>query len=173
MGNATLVPGERWWPVETPFGTMVICGSESSICQLFLPKAKGRPSFPLEKRGKPASVAKAAEQLGAYFAGELTHFELPLSPLGTDWQKRVWQALLEVPFGKTATYGGIAKAVGKPKAARAVGMATGRNPIAVIVPCHRVIGSDGKLTGYGGGLDLKANLLAHERDVLAKLDLGR
>jgi methylated-DNA-[protein]-cysteine S-methyltransferase len=167
MRNETLVPGDEWWPVETPLGNMVICGCEGSIHQLFLPGDKMRSSFPEQKRGKPASLASAAEQLAAYFAGDLTSFDLPLHPTGTEWQKRVWQALLDIGFGETATYGEVAKAVGNPRASRAVGMASGRNPIAVIIPCHRVIGSDGTLTGYGGGIDMKAKLLAHERSVLS------
>lgn len=154
---------EQWWPVRTPFGTMVLSGCQEALHHLYLPEAKNRFSFSKERRGKPIGVAKAEEQLVAYFAGELTYFDLSLAPTGTPWQKRVWDALLEIPFGETATYGEIAKQVGNPKASRAVGMANNRNPIAVIIPCHRVIGSDGTLTGYGGGLALKAQLLERER----------
>ncbi|TAL08984.1 MAG: methylated-DNA--[protein]-cysteine S-methyltransferase [Porticoccaceae bacterium] len=108
-------------------------------------------------------IREAVRQLRAYFAGRLTRFELPLNPAGTAFQKSVWQALLAVPHGATASYGEIAAAVGNPRASRAVGLANGRNPIAIVVPCHRIIGRDGSLTGYGGGLDRKRWLLAHEQ----------
>jgi len=101
-------------------------------------------------------------QIEAYFSGRLQNFDLPLAPQGTDFQQRVWQALRQIPFGKTASYQDIARAVGNPKAVRAVGGANHHNPIAIIIPCHRVIGADGKLTGYGGGLWRKEWLLRHE-----------
>lgn len=114
--------------------------------------------------GEPATSADpllldAAEQLRAYFAGELRDFELPLAPHGTAFQRQVWVAVSAVPYGSTATYSEIATAVGRPNACRAVGAANGRNPIPVIVPCHRIIGAAGALTGYGGGLDRKRSLL--------------
>jgi methylated-DNA-[protein]-cysteine S-methyltransferase len=112
-------------------------------------------------------VAKAEEQLRAYCAGELRDFDLPLEPRGTAWQQAVWQALTDIPYGRTASYGEIAARVGNPRASRAVGMANNRNPIALIIPCHRVIGTSGSLVGYGGGLELKESLLSHERAVLA------
>ena len=104
-------------------------------------------------------LLEAAEQLRAYFAGELREFDLPLAPDGTAFQRDVWDAVSAVPYGSTATYSDIAGAVGRPAACRAVGAANGRNPLPVIVPCHRVIGSAGGLTGYGGGLDRKRSLL--------------
>lgn len=106
---------------------------------------------------------KAAEQLREYFDGKLKVFDLPLAPVGTEFQMRCWDALLEVPYGETRSYGDIARAAGSPKGFRAVGMANNRNPIAMIIPCHRIIGSDGKLVGYGGGLDIKVFLLELER----------
>jgi methylated-DNA-[protein]-cysteine S-methyltransferase len=108
------------------------------------------------------------DQLLAYFAGELLDFDLPLAPQGTPFQHRVWEALRRVPYGTTASYLDIARRIGRPTAPRAVGAANGRNPIAIIVPCHRVIGADGTLIGYGGGLDRKRWLLRHEADVLAR-----
>jgi methylated-DNA-[protein]-cysteine S-methyltransferase len=114
------------------------------------------------------TIKEACRQLKAYLAGELTEFSLPLAPRGTDFQRSVWSKLLEVPYGRTASYKDIARAVGNPKAARAVGMANNRNPIAVFIPCHRVIGSDGGLVGYGAGLELKRKLLDLERSVLAE-----
>ena len=101
-------------------------------------------------------------QLSEYFAGERTTFELPIAPDGTEFQRQVWTALRAIPFGGTISYGELARRVGDPKAMRAVGAANGRNPIPIIVPCHRVIGADGSLTGFGGGLDRKRWLLAHE-----------
>ena len=104
-----------------------------------------------------------AKQLTEYFQGERTRFELPLDVEGTPFQKAVWMELLQIPYGETRSYGDIAKAIGKPGAARAVGMANHDNPIAVVIPCHRVVGSNGSLTGYAGGLHLKAQLLSIER----------
>jgi methylated-DNA-[protein]-cysteine S-methyltransferase len=110
----------------------------------------------------PDGFGEVVSQLQDYFAGALRKFDLPLSLEGTDFQKRVWAGLLEIPFGETVSYGELARSVGRPSASRAVGMANGRNPIAVIVPCHRVIGASGSLVGYGGGLDRKVWLLQHE-----------
>jgi methylated-DNA-[protein]-cysteine S-methyltransferase len=108
------------------------------------------------------ALKNAVQQIQAYFAGKLTHFDLPLAPDGTPFQKKVWKALCKVKFGATASYGDIAKAIGNPAACRAVGLANGRNPIAIVIPCHRIIGTNGKLVGYGGGLDRKKTLLALE-----------
>ena len=111
-------------------------------------------------------IRTAADQLGEYFAGERTVFDLPLDPVGTAFQHAAWAVLRTIPYGTTMTYGEQAARVGDPNAARAVGAANGRNPLSVIVPCHRVIGSTGKLTGFAGGLDTKAWLLAHEQHTL-------
>ncbi|HZN88571.1 MAG TPA: methylated-DNA--[protein]-cysteine S-methyltransferase [Thermoleophilaceae bacterium] len=108
-------------------------------------------------------LADTRRQLSEYFAGERTTFELPLSAGGTPFQQRVWRALAEIPYGETVSYGELAAAIGAPGAARAVGLANGRNPIPIVVPCHRVVGSDGRLTGYGGGLERKRVLLALEQ----------
>jgi methylated-DNA-[protein]-cysteine S-methyltransferase len=117
--------------------------------------------------GDPATepFGTAADQLAAYFAGRLTEFSLPLAPAGTPFQRRVWAGLQEIPYGDTWSYGQLAGKVGNPAAVRAVGLANGRNPIAVVIPCHRVIGADGSLTGYGGGLDRKRFLLDLEAGV--------
>lgn len=112
----------------------------------------------------PQRTARVREQLLAYARGEQRRFDLPLAPAGTAWQRAVWQALTEIPYGETISYGELAARLGKPQAARAVGHANGSNPIPLIVPCHRVIGADGSLTGYGGGLDIKERLLAHETE---------
>lgn len=119
--------------------------------------------------GAPAAASsdplliEAADQLRAYFAGELRDFDLPLAPRGTEFQREVWAAVSAIPYGETATYSEIAAAVGRPSARRAIGAANGRNPLPVIVPCHRVIGAAGALTGYGGGLGRKRSLLDLER----------
>jgi methylated-DNA-[protein]-cysteine S-methyltransferase len=121
-----------------------------------------RPPAPGWRRDDDA-LGALRNQLDAYFAGTLQRFDLPLAAPGTPWQRAVWDALMDVPYGETMSYGELAARLGKPTACRAVGAANGRNPISVIVPCHRLIGSDGTLTGYGGGLERKRWLLDHER----------
>jgi len=145
---------------------------ESEIGRLTIREKEGKITnvyFPYEKltRDEPVAdtplLSEAAAQLDAYFAGRLREFSLPLGPEGTEFMKQVWSALCGIPYGKTATYGEIAGKVGRPKAARAVGLANNRNPIPIIIPCHRVIGANGSLTGYAGGLDLKRRLLDLEK----------
>jgi methylated-DNA-[protein]-cysteine S-methyltransferase len=119
---------------------------------------------PLQEDKKHPLLLEAERQLHAYFAGKLKAFSLPLDFTGTEFQKQVWQSLLTIPFGQTRTYGQMAKQIGRPKAVRAVGAANGKNPIAIVAPCHRVIGSDGKLTGFAGGLETKAILLGLEKN---------
>lgn len=153
--------------ISTPVGKMLLVSDGSSLVELHLPA-----NAPFEKTiggytRDNRMLHPVAEQIAAYFAGELRVFTVTLAPAGTDFQLSVWNALCDVAYGATATYGDIAKAVGRPKAPRAVGMANHVNPIALIVPCHRVIGANGSLTGYGGGLDLKSALLSHESSVLA------
>ena len=114
-------------------------------------------------------MADAVRQLKAYFAGELENFDLSLSPQGTPFQQKVWSELQKIPYGKTISYGELARRIGNPKASRAVGLANGSNPISIVIPCHRVIGANGKLTGYGGGLPIKEKLLALERRQLRLL----
>jgi len=111
-----------------------------------------------------AVIEMAVKQLDEYFAGKRREFDLPISPHGTEFQRRVWQSLLTIPYGETRSYGQVAQMIGNPKACRAVGMANNRNPISIIIPCHRVIGSGGELTGYGGGLEAKQKLLELEKD---------
>jgi methylated-DNA-[protein]-cysteine S-methyltransferase len=141
--------------VGTPLGLMTLTERDGAlIAAEFGALAPNVPS-PLLRR--------AGLELGEYFAGTRRSFTLPLSPQGTDFQRAVWAALLEIPYGETRSYGEIARAVGKPGAARAVGMANNRNPLPVFIPCHRVIGADGALVGYGGGLEKKRFLLALEK----------
>jgi methylated-DNA-[protein]-cysteine S-methyltransferase len=142
--------------VGTPIGTLWLAGGDDGLRHVsFRPVPGAEP--------RSAVAEEAAEQLRAYFAGELEHFDLPLSPQGTDFQRRVWAAVAEVRYGETASYAAIAAAIGRPTACRAVGAANGRNPLAIVVPCHRVVGSAGALTGYGGGLERKRALLDLER----------
>jgi methylated-DNA-[protein]-cysteine S-methyltransferase len=117
---------------------------------------------PTWERG-PGALHEARSQLQAYFAGRLRAFDLPLAPAGTEFQQRVWLELLRIPYGATASYGEIARRIGEPHAVRAVGAANAQNPLAIVIPCHRVVGSDGGLTGYGGGLAVKRFLLDHEQ----------
>jgi methylated-DNA-[protein]-cysteine S-methyltransferase len=112
-----------------------------------------------DARSEDALLEEAAQQLRAYFAGELRRFELPLAPHGTEFQRRVWDAVAGIPYGTTSTYSVVAAAIGSPRACRAVGAANGRNPLPIVVPCHRLLGASGALTGYGGGLELKRALL--------------
>ena len=143
---------------ETPFGPMALEG-EAALTRLWLPG-----TLPDRYgRGEETPLLRAArEALLAYLAGDLRAFDLPLAPAGTDFQREVWRALEAVPYGRTRTYGEIAAAVGRPKAVRAVGQANHVNPLPIFIPCHRVVGKGGALTGYAGGLDLKRALLALE-----------
>jgi methylated-DNA-[protein]-cysteine S-methyltransferase len=140
--------------IDTPLGELLLAGDGRAIGAVLM---DGAPAATW--RRDPAAFRDAAGQLRAYFAGELRDFDLPLAPEGTDFQRRVWAALREIPYGETITYTELAAAVGRPRAVRAAGAANGRNPIAVVIPCHRVIGATGALTGYGGGLARKRLLL--------------
>ncbi|MBV8714211.1 MAG: methylated-DNA--[protein]-cysteine S-methyltransferase [Chloroflexi bacterium] len=152
----------RYSIAPSPLGDLILSGAEHLSGVAFTDSRKAT-RVDADCRRDDGAFAEAASQLRAYFAGELTRFELELDLQGTDFQRRVWAALLQIPYGKTTTYGQLASELGDPKAMRAVGLANGRNPISIIVPCHRVIGSNGSLTGYGGGLPRKQWLLAHER----------
>lgn len=151
---------------DTPVGPLTLVAAGAALTGLYMTEQRHRP--PQESFGAPADpgappFAVAIAQLRAYFRGELTTFDLPLALRGTPFQRRVWAALCGIPYGETRSYGQLAEALGVPTAARAVGLANGRNPVGIIVPCHRVVGADGSLTGYGGGLDRKRRLLAFER----------
>jgi methylated-DNA-[protein]-cysteine S-methyltransferase len=146
--------------VPSPVGELLLVGDGESLTGLhFRPDSAGGGRVPSGGRRDPAAFAAVTDQLGAYFAGELRTFDLPLAPAGTEFQRRVWRALTTIPYGETTTYGELAEAIGHPGSARAVGAANGRNPIAIVVPCHRVVGADRSLTGYAGGLDAKRTLL--------------
>jgi methylated-DNA-[protein]-cysteine S-methyltransferase len=152
----------RYALVPSPLGDIILAGASSLSYVAFADSHKAT-GLDLDCHRDDGAFAAAAEQLRAYFAGDLTRFDLELDLQGTEFQRRVWNKLLSIPYGKTTTYGRLATELGDPKAMRAVGLANGRNPISIIVPCHRVIGADGSLTGYGGGLTRKQWLLAHER----------
>lgn len=142
-------------PVDTPLGAMAVAEEGGAVTRLYLPQS---PAPRIAPRETPL-LAEARAQLLAYLTGRLRIFDLPLAPAGTPFQKEVWESLRDIPYGETRTYGQIASSIGRPKAVRAVGQANHRNPIPILIPCHRVVGSDGALTGYGGGLDLKERLL--------------
>jgi methylated-DNA-[protein]-cysteine S-methyltransferase len=158
-----LGPTDQWSLVNTPVGEMMVIGDDEVVHFLHLPDSYVAGAFDADRRATPSAVGAAGEQIDAYFAGRLTEFSLPLDPAGTEFQRRVWLALADIPFGVTESYGQLATRVDNPKACRAVGLANGRNPIPLVLPCHRVIGANGSLTGYGGGLELKKRLLDHER----------
>jgi methylated-DNA-[protein]-cysteine S-methyltransferase len=147
--------------LPSPVGELTICADDVGITAIAFPGET--PSAHGAANPDPL-IHEAMRQLRAYFAGRLKHFDLPLNAAGTVFQRAVWEALRAVSYGATASYGEIAAAVGNPKGSRAVGLANGRNPIAIVVPCHRIIGRNGSLTGYGGGLDRKQWLLTHEQD---------
>ncbi|MFC4095923.1 methylated-DNA--[protein]-cysteine S-methyltransferase [Euzebyella saccharophila] len=146
--------------ISTPLGTAKLEGNLDGITAITL-----SDKTPTEVEKVPDSLKPAAAQLKEYFLGRRTEFDLKLNPQGTDFQKKVWEALLDIPFGKTVSYLDLSKTLGDVKAIRAVASANGKNPLWIVVPCHRVIGSDGSLTGYAGGLHRKKWLLEHENPV--------
>lgn len=155
----------------SPIGPLLLMSDGASLVGLHTQNDKHRPAVQTgwirDDDAKPFASTRA--QLDAYFAGRLTAFDLPLAPQGTAFQITVWRALRAIPFGETISYGELARRIGRPQASRAVGHANARNPISIIVPCHRVIGADSSLTGYAGGLDRKRMLLAHEAEACAPL----
>lgn len=148
--------------IESPIGPILLAGNEEGLRHLIFLKRERKIEIPESWIKNDEFFREAARQLKAYFSGKLNSFDLKLAPEGTDFQKSVWKALCEIPCGETRTYKDIAVSIGKPKAYRAVGLANNRNPIAIIIPCHRVIGKNGKLTGYASGLDVKEFLLKLE-----------
>ncbi len=146
--------------VESPIRSLVLLASEAGLAGLFFGHRIGERDLPGDADNPHLDAAEA--QLGEYFAGKRTEFEVALDLAGTEFQKSVWAELERIPFGVTRSYGEIAERIGNPKSVRAVGLANGSNPVSVIVPCHRVIGADGSLTGFGGGLELKRRLLVLE-----------
>ncbi|MEW5984756.1 MAG: methylated-DNA--[protein]-cysteine S-methyltransferase [Acidobacteriota bacterium] len=153
----------RYAGIAAPVGRLLVAGNDEGLCLIGFPSGKGvrapEPGW-VEDAGRFDDVRT---QLGGYFAGTLRAFDLSLAPRGTPFQRSVWMALRDIPYGETISYAELATRVGNPRAVRAVGAANGRNPLPIVVPCHRVIGADGSLVGFGGGLDVKRALLDLER----------
>lgn len=149
----------------SPIGPLTLVSDGQAITHIWFPEAKrGTAPPPTARTDKVLDAAK--KQLDGYFAGRRTSFDLPVAPHGTPFQVRVWNALTRIGYGETKSYGAVAQAIGSPKAVRAVGAANGRNPVPIVIPCHRVIGADGSLTGFGGGMACKEYLLDLERGAL-------
>jgi methylated-DNA-[protein]-cysteine S-methyltransferase len=165
MAPATLAEMLTSRTIDSPVGPLTIAGTDGVVHHLRMDAQTYPPTGQDTWRSDDGAFGDVVEQLDAYFAGTLTAFDVPLHFDGTEFQQRVWRALLEIPFGETRTDGALALRIGAPGAARAVGLANGHNPVGIIVPCHRVIGADGSLTGYGGGIDRKRHLLDHERRI--------
>jgi len=147
--------------IDSPLGALRLLGDGDHLAGVYLPAQTAPPA----RAGRSPLLAAAAAQLAEYFAGDRREFDLELAPRGTPFQQLVWQQLARIPYGETRTYAALARALGRPSASRAVGAANGRNPLSIVVPCHRVIGASGELTGYAGGLPAKRWLLAHEQRV--------
>lgn len=151
-----------WHEIDSPVGRLLLAGDGASLIHVCF-QSGPRPRRPESGWiADPAPFQAASAQLAEYFAGGRRAFDLPLAPRGTEFQRCVWRALAEIPYGGTLSYGELARRIGKPGASRAVGLANGANPLPIVVPCHRVIGADGSLTGFGGGLPIKRTLLALE-----------
>jgi methylated-DNA-[protein]-cysteine S-methyltransferase len=161
----------QWVTIGSPVGPLTLVAAGGALAGLYMEAQRHLPGAaafgaPGDPAGSP--FAAAARQLDAYFTGELTRFDLELEPEGTPFQRMVWAALRAIPYGQTVTYGQLAAGLGAPGSSRAVGLANGKNPISIVVPCHRVVGSDGSLTGYGGGLPRKRFLLDLERGAIGR-----
>ncbi|GHH36039.1 methylated-DNA--[protein]-cysteine S-methyltransferase [Streptomyces candidus] len=153
--------------VDSPYGPLTLVATDGVLSGLYMADQRHRPAEESFGVPDPEPFPEVIEQLDAYFAGELREFTVPVRLHGTPFQRGVWEQLQRIPYGETRSYGQLADRLGKSGASRAVGLANGKNPVGIIVPCHRVIGSTGSLTGYGGGLDRKQRLLAFESGVPA------
>ena len=149
--------------LDSPVGPLLLAADESGLRQLAFPCEKTKQTPPSDWQENGAFFSETTRQLTAYFASELRTFDLPLAPQGTPFQLQVWQTLPEIPYGQTLSYGDLAQKIGNPKASRAVGAANGQNPLPILIPCHRVIGANGRLTGFAGGLETKKVLLSLEQ----------
>ncbi|MEU8587638.1 methylated-DNA--[protein]-cysteine S-methyltransferase [Streptomyces sp. NPDC048664] len=148
--------------IDSPYGPLTLVAEDRVLCGLYMAGQRHRPPEDSFGARDDTPFGEAIDQLGAYFQGELKEFTLGLRLNGTPFQRSVWQQLRLIPYGETRSYGELAQALGAPSASRAVGLANGKNPVGIIVPCHRVVGANGSLTGYGGGLDRKQRLLDFE-----------
>ncbi|MDO5678411.1 MAG: methylated-DNA--[protein]-cysteine S-methyltransferase [Propionibacteriaceae bacterium] len=153
--------------MDSPIGPLTIVERDGGLAAVYMAEHAHAPGVEALGERVDDALPEATRQLAEYFAGERTEFDLALNPAGTEFQRQVWAALSEIPYGETRTYGQLAAELGRPSASRAVGMANGRNPISIVVPCHRVVGSSGKMTGYAGGVARKEFLLALERGLCA------
>ena len=153
-----------WHEIDSPIGTLLLAGDGVRLTAVHFQSGPRPRRPPGEWLAAATPFAPVIAQLAEYFTGRRRAFDLPLGPEGTAFQRTVWLALREIPYGETRSYAELARSIGKPRASRAVGLANGANPLPIIVPCHRVIGADGSLTGFGGGLDIKRKLLALERE---------
>jgi methylated-DNA-[protein]-cysteine S-methyltransferase len=153
----------NWHEIDSPVGKLLLAGDTAGLRLVHFQSGRRTHSVGAEWAHDPAPFEAVIAQLTQYFAGQRYTFDLTLAPRGTPFQRTVWSALTRIPYGETVSYGELARGIGKPHASRAVGLANGANPLPIIVPCHRVIGADGSLTGFGGGLDIKRKLLALER----------
>lgn len=148
--------------VDSPVGQLTLVATDGDLSGLYMNQQRHRPAPEVFGEPDPTPFDEVIAQLAEYFAGQRRRFDVPITMAGTAFQGMVWAALQEIPFGETVSYGELAQRIGRPSASRAVGLANGRNPIGIIVPCHRVVGANGSLTGYGGGLDRKQRLLEFE-----------
>lgn len=156
--------------MDSPYGELTLVATDGVLSGLYMTDQRHRPAQETFGDRDESPFGEAISQMEAYFAEELTEFDLELRLDGTPFQRLVWDELLRIPYGETRTYGELAELLGRPSASRAVGLANGKNPISVIVPCHRVVGANGSLTGYGGGLDRKQRLLAFESGTAVAAD---
>jgi methylated-DNA-[protein]-cysteine S-methyltransferase len=155
--------------LDSPLGPLTLVGEGEHLLAIHFPRRGKAVPPPTEASPDQGALDEAARQLGEYFAGRRRSFDLPLDPRGSEFQRGVWHALADIPYGETISYAELARRVGRPGAARAVGAANGRNPLPIVLPCHRVIGSDGTLVGFGGGLPAKRLLLGLEGAPAAKV----
>jgi methylated-DNA-[protein]-cysteine S-methyltransferase len=151
---------------QSPVGELMLVGDGEVLSGLYMTEHRHQPPLPPGARRDDTAFTRTRDQLDEYFAGERLEFDLPLRMEGSPFQREVWAALREIPYGETVSYGELARRIGRPDASRAVGLANGRNPISIVVPCHRVIGASGSLTGYGGGIERKRFLLDLETPAL-------
>lgn len=149
--------------LDSPIGRLLVAGDEQGLRFLLFTRGRDRAEPKPDWEPDRGLLKEPVKQLSSYFAGKLREFDLRLAPEGTPFQQQVWRALCDIPYGETTSYGELARRIANPKAVRAVGLANGSNPISIVIPCHRVIGSNGSLVGYGGGLPIKQALLALER----------
>jgi len=178
LSSSEVAQDKAYW--RSPLGVIKLTANDTGLCSLgFIDdnlddglEDKGAEDAEVQTRPEHEILAQAITQLTEYFSGQRKHFDLPLKPSGTEFQQRVWKALVTIEYGRTASYLDIALMINKPKAVRAVGAANGKNPIGIVVPCHRIIGSNGTLTGYAGGLERKKWLLDHEAGA-TPLDFSR